>query len=125
MTLPGLYWQHYYLLPIAGVAIGVAVCLTDAVAAIGQALRSKDASRRGPATVFVRGELDRRAHGRDRIDALDSGSRLSDGRTRGADDPLQRRAAMGRVAGAGPRARPADDDLGRSLTSTSGAGKAR
>ena len=25
-SLPGLYWQHYYLLPIAGVAIVVAVC---------------------------------------------------------------------------------------------------
>ena len=26
VTLPGLYWQHYYLLPIAGAAIAVAVC---------------------------------------------------------------------------------------------------
>jgi 4-amino-4-deoxy-L-arabinose transferase-like glycosyltransferase len=42
VTLPGLYWQHYYLLPIAGVAIGVAVCLTDAVVALGRAFRSKD-----------------------------------------------------------------------------------
>src|SRR5262249_14921887 len=31
VVLPGLYWQHYYLLPIAGVAITVAVCLTDAI----------------------------------------------------------------------------------------------
>jgi 4-amino-4-deoxy-L-arabinose transferase-like glycosyltransferase len=32
VTLPGLYWQHYYLLPIAGAAISVAVCLADALA---------------------------------------------------------------------------------------------
>jgi 4-amino-4-deoxy-L-arabinose transferase-like glycosyltransferase len=30
VVLPGLYWQHYYLLPIVGVAIAVAVCMTDA-----------------------------------------------------------------------------------------------
>jgi hypothetical protein len=30
VVLPGLYWQHYYLLPIAGIAIAVAVCMTDA-----------------------------------------------------------------------------------------------
>ncbi len=34
VALPGLYWQHYYLLPIAGVAIVVAVCGTDALKSI-------------------------------------------------------------------------------------------
>ena len=37
VALPGLYWPHYYLLPIAGVAITVAVCLADAAAALGRA----------------------------------------------------------------------------------------
>src|SRR5262249_30208522 len=31
VVIPGLYWQHYYLLPIAGVAFTVALCLTDAL----------------------------------------------------------------------------------------------
>ena len=39
VTLPGLYWPHYYLLPIAGTAITVAVCWADAVSVIGHALR--------------------------------------------------------------------------------------
>jgi 4-amino-4-deoxy-L-arabinose transferase-like glycosyltransferase len=30
VILPGLYWPHYYLLPIAGVAIAIAVCFSDA-----------------------------------------------------------------------------------------------
>jgi 4-amino-4-deoxy-L-arabinose transferase-like glycosyltransferase len=30
VTLPGLYWPHYYLLPIVGAAITVAVCWADA-----------------------------------------------------------------------------------------------
>ncbi len=36
VALPGLYWQHYYLLPIAGVSIVVAVCLTDALRSIAR-----------------------------------------------------------------------------------------
>ena len=32
VALPGLYWPHYYLLPIAGAAITVAVCWADATA---------------------------------------------------------------------------------------------
>ena len=35
VVLPGLYWPHYYLLPIAGAAIAVAVCLGDAAAVLG------------------------------------------------------------------------------------------
>jgi 4-amino-4-deoxy-L-arabinose transferase-like glycosyltransferase len=31
VALPGLYWQHYYLLPAPGVAIAVAVALSDAM----------------------------------------------------------------------------------------------
>ena len=30
VALPGLYWPHYYLLPIVGAAIAVAVCWSDA-----------------------------------------------------------------------------------------------
>jgi len=37
VILPGLYWPHYYLLPIAGVAITVALCLTDAISVVGRA----------------------------------------------------------------------------------------
>jgi 4-amino-4-deoxy-L-arabinose transferase-like glycosyltransferase len=55
VTLPGLYWQHYYLLPIAGVAISVAVCFTDAIVALGQAFRAKGGAgmvRRGSLLAF-------------------------------------------------------------------------
>jgi 4-amino-4-deoxy-L-arabinose transferase-like glycosyltransferase len=38
VALPGLYWQHYYLLPIAGLAITVAICWTDAASILGVAL---------------------------------------------------------------------------------------
>jgi 4-amino-4-deoxy-L-arabinose transferase-like glycosyltransferase len=31
VALPGLYWQHYYLLPTAGASIAVAVCYVDAL----------------------------------------------------------------------------------------------
>ena len=37
VTLPGLYWPHYYLLPIAGAAIAVAVCWADAASVLGHA----------------------------------------------------------------------------------------
>jgi len=37
VILPGLYWPHYYLLPIAGVAIVVALCLTDTISVLGRA----------------------------------------------------------------------------------------
>jgi 4-amino-4-deoxy-L-arabinose transferase-like glycosyltransferase len=39
VALPGLYWQHYYLLPIAGVAIAVAVCFADAISVLARAKR--------------------------------------------------------------------------------------
>jgi hypothetical protein len=39
VALPGLYWQHYYLLPIPGVAIVVAVALGDAIVATVRARR--------------------------------------------------------------------------------------
>ncbi len=53
VILPGLYWPHYYLLPIAGLAITVALAFGDAVGAIGEAAggaRSHDAAipRRPP-----------------------------------------------------------------------------
>jgi 4-amino-4-deoxy-L-arabinose transferase-like glycosyltransferase len=34
VALPGLYWQHYYLLPIAGTALAVAVTLSDTLRAL-------------------------------------------------------------------------------------------
>ena len=39
VALPGLFWQHYYLLPTPGVALGVAVALADAGGMIGASLR--------------------------------------------------------------------------------------
>jgi hypothetical protein len=44
VALPGLYWQHYYLLPIAGAAIAVSVCFAEAISCIAGALRP----RKGP-----------------------------------------------------------------------------
>ncbi|MFI5454258.1 MAG: ArnT family glycosyltransferase [Isosphaerales bacterium] len=38
VILPGLYWPHYYLLPIAGVAMSVALCLADATSVVGRAV---------------------------------------------------------------------------------------
>jgi hypothetical protein len=38
VTLPGLYWPHYYLLPITGTATAVAVCLGDAAATLSHFL---------------------------------------------------------------------------------------
>jgi 4-amino-4-deoxy-L-arabinose transferase-like glycosyltransferase len=39
VALPGLYWPHYYLLPIAGVAISVAVALADAAGVFVRTIR--------------------------------------------------------------------------------------
>jgi 4-amino-4-deoxy-L-arabinose transferase-like glycosyltransferase len=49
VVLPGLYWQHYYLLPIAGVANIVAVWLSDGFATLirGRAIGSEHALPRG------------------------------------------------------------------------------
>jgi 4-amino-4-deoxy-L-arabinose transferase-like glycosyltransferase len=48
VILPGLYWQHYYLLPIPGVAIVVAVALTDGFAYLvrGRPIAADQAQRR-------------------------------------------------------------------------------
>ena len=40
VALPGLYWQHYYLLPTAGAAIAVAVCFSEALWYVAHAFRS-------------------------------------------------------------------------------------
>jgi 4-amino-4-deoxy-L-arabinose transferase-like glycosyltransferase len=40
VTLPGLYWQHYYLLPIAGAAIAVGVSFQSALSFVAGALQS-------------------------------------------------------------------------------------
>src|SRR6185437_11821125 len=39
VALPGLFWQHYYLLPTPGVAIAVAVALSDAIMGLAGWLR--------------------------------------------------------------------------------------
>jgi hypothetical protein len=39
VALPGLYWQHYYLLPTAGAAITVAVCWADGISGLARAIR--------------------------------------------------------------------------------------
>jgi 4-amino-4-deoxy-L-arabinose transferase-like glycosyltransferase len=39
VTLPGLYWQHYYLLPVAGGAIAVGVSFQSALALVAGAPR--------------------------------------------------------------------------------------
>jgi len=39
VALPGLYWPHYYLLPIAGVAIALAVCSADTISVLACARR--------------------------------------------------------------------------------------
>jgi 4-amino-4-deoxy-L-arabinose transferase-like glycosyltransferase len=39
VALPGLYWQHYYLLPTAGAAIAVSICFADALLYVIQAMR--------------------------------------------------------------------------------------
>ncbi len=58
VTLPGLYWQHYYLLPIAGAAIAVAVCLADAFLVLSVALRVNES----PSSVHRPGGFGRGRH---------------------------------------------------------------
>ncbi len=51
VALPGLYWQHYYLLPIPGVAIVVAVLMADSVTMLARGFRSgSDTAVRGRST---------------------------------------------------------------------------
>ena len=45
VALPGLFWQHYYLLPTPGVALCVGVALADAGGAIGSSFRPLRAGR--------------------------------------------------------------------------------
>jgi 4-amino-4-deoxy-L-arabinose transferase-like glycosyltransferase len=47
VTLPGLYWPHYYLLTIAGAVIAVAVSMGDAVAVLFLRPDSKDGTASG------------------------------------------------------------------------------
>ena len=49
VALPGLYWPHYYLLPIAGAAVTVAVCWADAMAALANTIGSRDSVTATPA----------------------------------------------------------------------------
>ncbi|MGP0068333.1 MAG: ArnT family glycosyltransferase [Isosphaeraceae bacterium] len=45
VVLPGLYWQHYYLLPIPGVAIAVAVSLADGASHLVRVIGSRERVR--------------------------------------------------------------------------------
>ena len=45
VALPGLFWQHYYLLPTPGVALCVGVALADAGRAVGTSIRPLRAGR--------------------------------------------------------------------------------
>ncbi len=56
VALPGLYWQHYYLLPTSGAAIAVSICFADAVRCAAGALAhgsSKNWGRIGLAVVSI------------------------------------------------------------------------
>ncbi len=62
VALPGLYWQHYYLLPIAGVAIAPAICFADAISVLARTSRpNKEASSSknspGPGTYWSKAFL--------------------------------------------------------------------
>ena len=106
--LPGLFWQHYYLLPTPGVALAVAVALADA----------------GPDRRVAR---DRSASGRLLVGSIVGlaccASVAWTVRLQVRDyllvppeeltSPIQGGPAMGRPPRAGPRARPAVEGLGR------------
>ena len=52
VVLPGLFWQHYYLLPTPGIALVVATALADCLGAlIGHSKRKSSASRRSARAV--------------------------------------------------------------------------
>src|SRR5208337_3591631 len=54
VVLPGLFWQHYYLLPTPGIALVVATALADCLGAlIGHSMRKSGASRRSARAVAV------------------------------------------------------------------------
>jgi len=54
VVLPGLFWQHYYLLPTPGIALVVATALADCLGAlIGHSKRKSGASRRSARAVAV------------------------------------------------------------------------
>lgn len=53
VVLPGLYWQHYYLLPIAGVSITVAVCLTDGIHFLARCIREGARSARKVPPILI------------------------------------------------------------------------
>ena len=42
VILPGLYWQHYYLLPTPGIALGAAITLADCLAGLRKRFRPAD-----------------------------------------------------------------------------------
>ena len=100
VTLPGLYWPHYYLLPIAGAAITVAVWWADAASVLGRAFgtksHAKDAARPtidpdGSGHVFFRDIKYVR-------NPIPRGPRLPARASPGVDHSIQRRATVGCLA---------------------------
>ena len=126
VVLPGLYWQHYYLLPTPGHRPGrghgtggLPARLDRCFEAEGPELATnvrQIAGSLGAALILMTGH---------RCDPGDPGSELSPGSPAGADGSLQGRRAVGRAAGPGPRARAGDRASGPIHIFTSGAGKAR
>ncbi len=107
VALPGLYWQHYYLLPTPGVAIAVAVALADAIAARAGGTATEELS-----DGHCGGHADdgHRGHGRPPgpvlpgrsspgVDGAVQGGRTMD---RPARDGARHRAASGDLAGCPP-----------------------
>jgi Dolichyl-phosphate-mannose-protein mannosyltransferase len=48
VILPGLYWPHYYLLPLAGATISVGLYFTDAAALLVQTVLGRDGTEPDP-----------------------------------------------------------------------------
>jgi 4-amino-4-deoxy-L-arabinose transferase-like glycosyltransferase len=53
VVLPGLYWQHYYLLPTPGIALVVATAMADCLGAIIGLSKPKDGAPRRTARTVV------------------------------------------------------------------------
>ncbi len=85
VAMPGLFWAHYYLLPVPGLALGVAVMLADGLAR----------ARSGGRSAVAWGRLVRRHDAGAGVDRLHPGPRLPDGPSRTAHRPLQGGAAVG------------------------------
>ena len=97
VTLPGLYWPHYYLLPIAGAAITVAVCWADAASVLGRVDPRQNHAPSPRSILPATGRVFFPDIGYLR-DAIPRGPRLPARSSPGVDHSIQRRAAVGRLA---------------------------